>query len=139
MVDKLTLKDESRFIVLGSLIHRQFSNLYSLQAILNNPFHYLYGYYRNGKLVGFVHFVQSFEVFDLVNLVVDKKWRKKGIASSLLDYAFANIKDMRSVLLEVRESNKEAVSLYTKYGFQKIHIRKRYYGNEDALIMEKVF
>jgi len=41
------------------------------------------------------------------------------------------------IFLEVRPSNKTAVALYKKLGFQKLGLRKNYYHNpiEDAIIM----
>ena len=43
----------------------------------------------------------------------------------------------RYITLEVRVSNRGAQSLYDKYGFKKVGVRKRYYldNNEDAYIM----
>ena len=41
-------------------------------------------------------------------------------------------------LLEVNENNVKALKLYKKTGFEKIFVRKNYYGNnEDAIIMIK--
>ena len=39
--------------------------------------------------------------------------------------------------MEVRVSNHVAQSMYTKYGFKEVGLRKRYYtdNNEDAYIM----
>ena len=139
MINNLTLKDESTILSLGNNIHNHFSKLYHLGTILTNSFQYLYGYYIDKKLVGFIHLSQSFETFDLITLVVDKEWRNKGIASSLLSYVFKKVDGMKRMLLEVRVSNKAAISLYKKYGFKELCLRKNYYGDEDALIMEKVF
>ena len=46
-------------------------------------------------------------------------------------------KGLKSVWLEVRPSNTAARSLYSKFGFQEVGRRPRYYRetNEDALIM----
>ena len=41
-------------------------------------------------------------------------------------------------MLEVKEDNLKAISLYKKHGFKVIHIRKNYYKDKDALIMEKI-
>jgi ribosomal-protein-alanine N-acetyltransferase len=45
------------------------------------------------------------------------------------------------VLLEVRPSNKAAISLYRKCGFNEIGVRSNYYpaadGREDALILAR--
>ena len=65
--------------------------------------------------------------------------RRKGIGELLLisaiEHAVEN--DCRMVTLEVRESNKPAIELYRKYGFQKVGLRRRYYSDtrENAVIM----
>ena len=45
--------------------------------------------------------------------------------------------DIKTVTLEVRSSNIEAIALYEKYGFREYGVRKGYYvdNREDALIM----
>jgi ribosomal-protein-alanine N-acetyltransferase len=43
-----------------------------------------------------------------------------------------------AVYLEVRVSNKEAISLYKKLGFEEVRIVKEYYRDgEDAYVMVK--
>ena len=37
--------------------------------------------------------------------------------------------------LEVRSSNEAAIELYKTFGFRPVAIRKKYYHNEDALVM----
>jgi ribosomal-protein-alanine N-acetyltransferase len=40
------------------------------------------------------------------------------------------------VLLEVRADNPRAQALYVRFGFEQIHVRRRYYRDgTDALIM----
>ena len=41
-------------------------------------------------------------------------------------------------MLEVNENNNEAIRLYSKLGFKEISLRERYYGENTAIIMEKV-
>ena len=40
------------------------------------------------------------------------------------------------ILLEVRCDNNNAIKLYKKYNFKIINIRKKYYDNMDAYVME---
>ena len=65
--------------------------------------------------------------------------RGRGIGELLLISAveMALSQELQSLTLEVRTSNTVAQSLYRKYGFQEVGIRKRYYrdNNEDALLM----
>ena len=75
----------------------------------------------------------------LHNLAVKKEFKRQGLAQSLIakmnDIAMQVGIDART--LEVRESNKEAISLYLKCGFVVKGRRPLYYTDthEDALIM----
>lgn len=83
----------------------------------------------------------SFETADLCNIVVDAAHRREGIAEGLLYQAFQECagKDVEQILLEVRESNRAAIGLYDKLGFERISLRKNYYRDplEHAVIMQK--
>ena len=74
---------------------------------------------------------------DIVNIVVDPKYRRRGIANELINFSISYFDDLNSVMLEVNEHNKEAINLYKKNGFIEISRRKKYYGNDDALIMKR--
>jgi len=75
----------------------------------------------------------------LHNLAVKKESKRQGLAQSLME----TMKDIAMQVgicartLEVRESNKEAISLYRKCGFVVKGRRPLYYTDthEDALIM----
>ena len=60
----------------------------------------------------------------------------EGIGYELVNYLINNTQSEK-IMLEVRESNTNAITLYIKCGFKEIHRRKNYYGNEDAIIMER--
>jgi [ribosomal protein S18]-alanine N-acetyltransferase len=65
--------------------------------------------------------------------------RGKGIARELLAHVLATGKTAGCTLatLEVRRSNTAAIALYEHAGFKLVHVRSRYYqdDNEDALVM----
>jgi ribosomal-protein-alanine N-acetyltransferase len=75
----------------------------------------------------------------LHNLAVKKEFKRQGLAQRLME----TMKDIAMQVgicartLEVRESNKEAISLYLKCGFVVKGTRPLYYTDtsEDALIM----
>ena len=76
---------------------------------------------------------------EIFTIGVDVPYRKQGFAKKLLcalkDFCISLNKE--AVFLEVRNSNVSAISLYKKFGFKEISIRKNYYENtEDAIIME---
>jgi ribosomal-protein-alanine N-acetyltransferase len=75
----------------------------------------------------------------LHNLAVKKELKRQGLARSLME-TMKNIAIQVGIFartLEVRESNKEAISLYLKCGFVVKGRRPLYYTDthEDALIM----
>jgi ribosomal-protein-alanine N-acetyltransferase len=75
----------------------------------------------------------------LHNLAVKKEFKRHGLAQILLE-TMKNIAmqvGIGACTLEVRESNKEAISLYRKCGFVVKGRRPLYYTDthEDALIM----
>ena len=72
-----------------------------------------------------------------MNLFVNEEERKKGIGTALMNEMIEKEKYNR-IMLEVNENNNEAIRLYTKLGFKEISMRDRYYGEDSAIIMEKV-
>lgn len=138
MINKISLKDFDRFNELGLQVNSNFINVYKLKDLLISSYDYIYGYYESSNLVGFVHINKLYETVDIVNIVVDYNYRKKGIATVLLDYVFKLFDDVDNILLEVNENNSAAISLYKKNGFEIINKRKNYYGSESALIMKRV-
>ena len=77
----------------------------------------------------------------ILNLCVDKEFRKLGYGDRLLENILdrANGAGVKQVFLEVRPSNIEALSLYRKKGFRQIAERPAYYqahdGREDAAVL----
>jgi len=138
MINKVVLSDLERFNELGRLVNANFNNLFDLSSLIGSETDYVYGYYDNDELVGFIHISKSYETIDIVNIVVDINKRKMGIGYRLIDYVAHLFSDVNNIMLEVRDSNEAAINLYKKYGFEIINVRKKYYGNEDAIIMKKV-
>lgn len=75
----------------------------------------------------------------ILNLAVDPGLRRCGIAKRLLVFVlrFFTDRGVEEVFLEVRENNAAAISLYQGFGFETLFVRKRYYGDEDAIVMRR--
>ncbi|MEM9774874.1 MAG: ribosomal protein S18-alanine N-acetyltransferase [Chloroflexota bacterium] len=72
------------------------------------------------------------------NIAVASNHRGKKLGELLLNIALQQGLDRGAIsaILEVRESNKPAISLYTKYQFKTVGRRENYYRDgENALLM----
>ena len=90
-----------------------------------------------GKLLGYLNGIAIYDEFHIGNIAVRKGARGKGIGEVLLRRVLEHARAQALVLasLEVRMSNQAAIALYEKLGFRSVAMRKRYYVNEDALVM----
>ena len=95
---------------------------------------------QDNEIVGFAGVLINIDSAEIMNIVVRKDMRKKGIGNILLKNLINCSKDLKciSITLEVNEKNLPAIELYIKNGFEKVGIRKKYYNNEyDAILMTK--
>ena len=93
----------------------------------------------NDEIVGFAGIKIIIDEADIMNIVVKNNFRKKGIGSLLLQQLIDLSKTLNitSISLEVNEKNIAAISLYKKFNFKEIGIRKKYYNNNNAILMIK--
>ena len=95
----------------------------------------------DGKVVGYIGSQTVMDASDMMNVAVHPDHRKQGIATTLIVGLVEELrrKGSRSLTLEVRASNENAIRLYRMLDFQEIGCRKNYYRNprEDALILRK--
>lgn len=90
-------------------------------------------------IVGAVGLWLMFDEAHITTIAVRQSYWRQGIGEFLLQRAIDKALEVGAVraTLEVRASNAAAQSLYEKYGFQRMGIRKNYYTEtrEDAIIM----
>ena len=89
--------------------------------------------------VGFLFLRIEERAAKVYKLGVREKYQGRGIGEIILDHAMALAveADVPEIYLEVASHNIRALSLYRKYGFQRIGIRRGYYEQppDDALVM----
>ena len=137
MIRRANYRDLESINIIGRELHDNFDYLFKMENVLNTSYSRVYLYEEEGKVLGFIHVDSHFEIMDLINIVVLKKYQNKGIGNKLLDFVVNN-EEYDRIMLEVRESNANAIHLYEKYGFKEIYRRRKYYGEEDAVIMERM-
>ena len=92
----------------------------------------------DGQLVGYLVCSRYDTVWHIMNVAVDDRLRRQGIASALLERLFEQAdRAGEQYTLEVRRSNEAALALYERFRFRSAGLRRRYYADngEDAVIM----
>ena len=91
------------------------------------------------EIVGYCGMYCSFEEGEITNVAVKPGNQNRGIDGRMLQYLLAQARqrNISRIILEVRVSNKNAIHLYKKLGFQNCGIRKNLYEmpKEDGMIM----
>jgi ribosomal-protein-alanine N-acetyltransferase len=106
----------------------------------------LAGYYClvldvDGRVAGYAIMSMAASEAHVLNLCVHPDSQQRGLGRQLLNALLAKARDSEvdQVFLEVRPSNKIALSLYHSVGFEEVGIRPGYYqarrGREDAIIL----
>lgn len=134
MISKLTKEDVQEVTKLGTILNPNFIKLFHIENL--NPNETIYVYKENNIIKGFIHIQNGLDIIDLLNIIVKPEYRNHGIGSVLLKYIIDNKQD-KKIMLEVRSKNINAIQLYQKYDFKIINIRKNYYKDDDAIIMER--
>ena len=121
-----------------------FSTPWSENAILHevtNPISYWLVAVENGQVLGYVGSQYGYGEADMMNLAVVPDFRNRGIGQQLVTELISHLDDLdvKSLTLEVRQSNAAAINLYEKMGFQQVGLRPNYYQKpkEAALILRK--
>lgn len=91
------------------------------------------------KIIGFAGFWIMAGEAHIISIAVRGTYRGRGIGELILAHLIDLARSLGAdvVTLEARVSNYVAESLYLKYGFKKVGIRRGYYSDnrEDAVIM----
>ena len=96
---------------------------------------------REGRIAGYLVCSRYDVVWHVMNIAVDDRLRRRGIASALLEHLFERAdRPGEQYTLEVRQSNVAAIALYERFGFRHAGTRRGYYhdNHEDAVIMWRV-
>ncbi len=98
----------------------------------------------NNKIVAYSLMMMVLDESHLLNISVAATYQKQGLGSDLLAHMMDKARHYKAkdMLLEVRASNLNAISLYDHGGFNKVSLRKGYYPagarREDAVLMRRV-
>lgn len=95
---------------------------------------------QGSRVVGYAGFWFVTDEAHIVNLAVHPRLRKQGVGRLLLDHIEKKMRlqGLKRALLEVRVGNTAARKLYEQKGYRENGLRKDYYVDEDAVLMEKL-
>ncbi len=114
-------------------------NISHFTSVIKSPHMDIYGYFEADLMAGYIVLYRLSKVLVIANLAVSHEYRAKGIGTALLVYGleFGRTNHCNYSILDVRQSNEKAVSLYRKEGYVIIGRNKGYYQNpyEDSFIM----
>ena len=135
--------DENDILKLSELENMCFDDPWSekmlLEDLKNDNTLYIGAFVDDSILVGYIGIWNLGDTADITNVAVHPQYRKMGMASMLLEKLIEYCNEYKYITLEVRESNVPALNLYSKFGFEKVGLRKNYYKNptENAVLMTK--
>ena len=95
---------------------------------------------RLGELAGYCFLSMGAGEGHILNVCVAPSWRGHGAGRHMVSQllTIARAANLGEMFLEVRPSNRAAISLYKSFGFSRIGIRPQYYrartGREDAWV-----
>ena len=144
---KYRLATPSDFEAVQAIENECFKEPYSTEDLRyefeGNPVNKIIVAENDGKVVGFIDFLITFNSSTIMQVAVTKEFRKNGIATQLLsemENSFPKEIDdlVETITLEVRESNEAAKKLYMKNGYKIVVIKTNYYKDgENAIYMIK--
>ncbi|MGB6129132.1 MAG: ribosomal protein S18-alanine N-acetyltransferase [Psychrilyobacter sp.] len=129
--------EENELMDLFDIEEISFINSYRISTLADmygKPVYKFLGIFNKNRLAGYIILLDSIDVYEVIKIAISPNYRKKGLGKKLLSSV---LKDLdKNLILEVRVSNDPAIKLYEGLGFEKINIRKGYYGDtgEDGIV-----
>ena len=128
MITELNPKEEYK---------KSFTDLNTLKEELeNNPFGKVVLYIEEDSVIAYLYYSEIYERVEINNIEVEPDFRNKGIGTELLRY-LTETTDQKSISLEVKKDNYNAIKLYKKFNFKEKAMRKGYYHGVDSILMVK--
>jgi ribosomal-protein-alanine N-acetyltransferase len=92
---------------------------------------------RGDAMVGYLFAMWFFDEMHVNKIAVAERERRRGIALRLMQQclAFAEMHEIRTISLEVRQSNEAAQAFYRRLDFEPLYVRPRYYPDGEAAVI----
>ncbi|HOK41633.1 MAG TPA: ribosomal protein S18-alanine N-acetyltransferase [bacterium] len=138
-ISQLTINDLEQILEIEEeAFITRWSKQFYIKEITNENSYYIKAKINN-IVVGFAGLNLILDEAHITKIAVRYEYRKKGIATKLLNYLIDYLKknNFKKIYLEVRKFNLPAINFYQKNLFKIDGIRKGYYidTNDDAILM----
>ena len=139
MIEKSTVELSDKLAKLEkSLFETAWDSVLINNKINNGEFVY-WVFEQDNQIVGYLAIQKTFFDIHILGIGVLESYRNNSIAKKLTKelISYFEVSDFSKILLEVRQSNDIAMSLYKSFGFKLYGVRKNYYVNEDAKLFQR--
>lgn len=103
------------------------------KEIENNPFGKVLLYVKDNRIVAYLYYSEIYERVEINNIEVESRYQNQKIGTKLLEFLTKTVD--KTISLEVRKNNYNAIKLYKKFSFQEKALRKGYYQGIDGILM----
>lgn len=141
---KIVPMEEAHILPISAMEQKYFSAPWSENCVrgeLTNPLSLWLVALTEQSVVGYIGSQAVLGEADIMNVAVEDRFRRCGIARMLLNELQEKLRaqGVYCLTLEVRASNEAALSLYYSLGYTQVGRRPNYYQRpkEDALILRK--
>lgn len=94
---------------------------------------------KGEEIIGYLIFREIKPEIEVFRIGIKGKYQRKGFGTQLMLklMEFAKKENVSKIFLEVKISNLPAYNFYKRLGFQEVYRRKKYYGDEEAVVIMK--
>lgn len=140
-VHRMTMEDAA---AVAEMEHQLFADAWSEKAVLDTlglSNTICLTAEKAGRITGYLLAYTAADEAEIARIAVAKEFQRQGAARTMLEELFdlCAQQEVGKVLLDVRESNAAARSLYEHAGFKEDGVRQKFYENpvEDAILMSR--
>lgn len=127
------LENKNYLIELGELEKACFSDLcWTKEQVFSHLENGQTIVFKKEAILSYLFYLESDWEIEILRIGTKIEFQNQGFGESLIAYLKSHNKE---IFLEVSNQNEKAIRFYEKNGFQKIHIRKKYYSDgSDAFL-----
>ena len=139
MIEKSTLEYAENLAKLEETLFTTSWDRVTINEKINRGEFLYWVYEQDDQIIGYLAIQKTLNDLHILGIGVLKDYRNQSIARNLTEklISYFEISQFDKILLEVRESNEDAVNLYQSFGFKQYGVRKNYYVNEDAKLFQR--